>query len=559
VAIAWLCGCESGIELEYHGRQELAEGRYYVLDLLADGPRAYALALDEDRERALTILPLRGTACSVGQVAAYVAMQSSRGLRIATFDAAEGPRRMQVVDARCEPKLEPLDDVIDLRAHDGKVLVTTAAGSLYALDPWGGSTRLVSDSVSRRGSAVRLPGAPLGTPRPLWLLEGDRLVLRDLEGRELDRAGNQVTELAVGRLGAGMIFSDAEGLHHADESGRIERLGDGGCTLRYATLVRGDRPVDLALLRSPCESGRLVAIDPEGELEVLAEHVLSYFPRLFVTRDERVESWLAYVTQQGEGAPQRHFLAPLGGDAIELDVPLGTRSALVPLDLEDGVVRGFLVTTAEEEPRFGWLDERGAFRLLAERVRALALTVAGVVVLHDYDEDRGTLSRLLPNEQLGPLAQDVPVEGLLSSPFQATQSEDLSVEDTAGLSIASLPSVHALLHDYDGSTGTLSEIAPSRELLELARGVPAWSPQAYLTAVRGESLIEPAEAIAVLTFLHDYDSDAGSGTLSVRAPNGQVTVAERVTSHVASSDPSRHGVLFATSGPGAPTVWFVQQ
>jgi hypothetical protein len=546
------------MELQYLGHKHVADGDYDVLDMFPDGKNEVAFAVDRKHDNRFTMLPFEGKPCHVDGVQSFVALTNPEGLLVATFDARTNPRALKLFDSTCKPRLKPVTDVVDVRAFEGLILVTTGGGRLYAADPWHDVFHLISEAVTRRGSGALLPGTTPDTQRAIWLLEGDTLVLRDVTGRERRRAGRHVTEIAVTRRSDAMIFSDADGLYRLGHDGsKPKRLGDAGCKLRYETVLRTTGAVDVAMMLAPCKDGRLVTVDPDGTLTALASPVVSYFVRQFLTVEGLPEGWIVYVTQDGDGAPKRYFMAPPSGrgKALELDVPVGLSSILKPVDLSHGEAREWWLTTDEADVRFGTFRPTVGFTTIAHAVRSVGSSPIGTVLLHDYAEGSGTLS-LLTGKDLRPLARDVPVDGLLSGPFAQNDTEVLDATDPA---LQTLPTVDAVVHDLNRDTGTLSLIERGVGLTELARGVPIWSLGSYLTAIRGGRLASPARATAMLSFLEDYDVDAKSGLLSVLTPRGNMTVDENVSSLVPSSDPNRPGVLYVTRKGSTGEVWFVQQ
>jgi hypothetical protein len=148
----------------------------------------------------------------------------------------------------------------------------------------------------------------------------------------------------------------------------------------------------------------------------------------------------------------------------------------------------------------------------------------------------------------------VPAQGLLKW-GRAKQGESVA-------GVSGLTSVDAVLHDVDpaAGTGTLATIEGNARLHQIARGVPAWSPDAYVTLVRGGQLVAAARDVVVLTYLHDFDANTQTGTLSLVSPDGeQIAIDDDVASYVTSDAPGREGVLYATSGTAPHEVWFVRQ
>jgi hypothetical protein len=566
--VAALCsGCESGLDLHYHGRRRVAEGDYRVLSMFGDGRDDFVLANDRAREGELAVLPFEGAPCRVGSVARYFAVRSKDGLRIGLYDENDAPRALRFVDTHCKQSIPEIAGVIDTQVVDDGFLVSIDGGRLVLADPWGSSTRLITEDLTEIGSSADVP-VRAGEPslHAFWLLEGDRLVLRGEDGAELRGADGRalrpairgVTEIAVAGQGQSMIYSNQDGTYRLGHEGYApQRIAIPGCKLRYETGIRGAQTFDLAMMLAPCRDGmgRLISIDFDGKSREFAYSVISYFRRIFVDDDGQPEPFTFYVTREAEDAPKRYFMASPDPDApaIELDVPISSRSTLLPLGLRDGVARAWLITTAEDDVRGGFFTPELGFTAVASGVRAIAISRAGLLVLHDYtDEDGGTLSLVSERDAaLRPIAERVPAQGLFDSGQFAI--------DRPEARLSSLREADVVLHDAEDGMGTLSEIEDDGRLIELGRDVPSWSPSSYVTVVRGRQLIEATRDLAVLSYLRDFDDTEHSGTLAVVDPNGEsLVLGKHVTSHVSSGDSNRRGVLYATTGK-SPEVWFVQQ
>ena len=559
IALAGVVSCDSELDLRYHGRQLVAEGEYRALAMFADGHDEFALALDRAHDDEMALLPFGGKPCRVGQVAAYYAVRGAsdvrRDLRLVLFDSDDEPRGLRFVDTQCRQVGAAVQDVIDTRVVFSGFLLSIDGGRLLLVDPWAERTRVVSEQLTEIGSSADVLSSRTAPATPaVWLLEDDQLVLRDYDGNALRRAGDGVNDIAVARQSQAMIFSDRRGTYRLGHEGYApQRIGDSGCKLRYESAVRGSQGFDLAMMLSPCAEGRLVALDPDGRQREFSSHVVDYFRRLFGDEDGKPEDFTFYVTQDDEGADKRYFMAPPDPytDAIELDVPISSRSTLLPIGLRRGVARAWLITTDEEDARGGVFTEELGFVEAVRGVRSVAVSRAGLLVLHDYADGTGTLSMLSSTAALTTVAHDVPAQGLVDTGA-------FGIDDPVA-TLSSLRQVDLVLHDVDGDIGTLSRIEDDGRLTRLADDVPVWSPSSYFTSLRGGQLLDATRSAVVLSYLRDFDRDAGAGTLSVIDPNERsVVLDEHVTSHVSSGDSSRRGVLYSTAGP-MPQVWFVQQ
>jgi hypothetical protein len=262
-----------------------------------------------------------------------------------------------------------------------------------------------------------------------------------------------------------------------------------------------------------------------------------------------------FATQDAEGEPKRYHMSPPEGDTVDVDVPISTRSTLFPVQLVRGVARMWLITTAEDDPRLGTFTTKGGFDEIAKQTQTVALSPAGFLVLHDFTaKTGGTVSLLDLDGGLRAIAHSVPEHGLLK---WGRSKEAGAVAGVNGLS-----AVDAVLHDVDPAvgTGTLATIETNAHLQRIASGVPSWSPDSYVTLVRGAQLVAAARDVVVLTYLHDFDAETKTGTLSLVSPDGdQIAIDHDVASYVPSDQPGREGVLYATSGDGPHEVWFVRQ
>lgn len=541
-------GCGSESDLHYYGRVRVAEGDYRVLSLHADANDEYAFARDRAHADDLVLLPFHGKSCRIGKTAGYAVLQRERGLRIAVVDQ-NNAATLNVFDEHCKSQIEPIANVSDLTLIDDQLVVTADQDHLYAIDPWHGTKQTISTALTARGAIAVSPSV-----RAIWLLEGDKLVLRDFSGQELKHTGTHVTEIALARDQQSMIYSDEHGLH-ALVGDVVKRLGEPGCKLRYEPWLSDKTSMNMAMMLSPCTEGRLTLVDPLGMAKVVADHITSYFVRHYLTQERTVENWTMFVTQADDSAPKQYRMAPPEGDLIDVDVPISSRSTLFPVQLSHGFARTWLITTAESEPRFGTFTVKGQFEEIAKQTQMVALSPAGFVVLHDFTKEAGgTVSLVDLDGDLHAIAHAVPAQGLLK---WGSSKEPGAVAGVNGLS-----SVDAVLYGVDPAvgTGTLAKIEPSGRLHRIARGVPSWSPDSYDTLVRGAQLVAAAREVVVLTYLHDFDAKTDTGTLSLVSPDGdQIAIDENVASYVPSDEPGREGVLYATSGNGPHEVWFVRQ
>ncbi|MDI1451296.1 hypothetical protein [Polyangium sp. 6x1] len=168
--------------------------------------------------------------CSLGKAFAYSVSSSPRpgyagaeprvDARPARILMYEGEREaeswdLRIVDASCAERLRVpsvvasrwptrvtmygiLDDNNDLKGYAAQ----TTAGEVVWIDPWAGTTRTIAEGVS----FFRY------YPDHFWLIEGGKLVVRDLDGNIVQTAGTGVTEIGVGPFGTEVAYVDESGL-----------------------------------------------------------------------------------------------------------------------------------------------------------------------------------------------------------------------------------------------------------------------------------------------------------------------------------------------------------
>ena len=549
LTLASVLGCDSGSDLNYRGRRLVADGDYEPLVMFGDGRDDVVLAKDHAHDSQLAILPFGSTApalrggapfegkpCVAGAAANYFAVRTDDGQIIGLYATNEPPHRLRFVDAHCNAPLADIDDVTDDTLVKGGFLVLIDGGRLLFADPFHGHMHAISEHVDAVGSGADVATTSTAPTTPAdWLLEGKSLVLRsESDGTVLRRAGHDVSEIAISRRRDSMLFSDRDATYRLGHEGYApQRIAGASCNLHYETGVRGAQTFGLAMMLAPCASGHLISVDFDGKSHAFADHVTSYFRRVFIDEDGRPEAWTFYTTQDDKDAPEHSFMASPNADAepIEIGVPIASRSTLLPLQLRDGAARAWLMTTSDDDARGGVFSQDTGFVEAVRGVQNVAISRAGLLVLHRTgDEDYATLSVVSDTGAAHSIAQRVPAQGLFASGEPGV--------DTLIAGASALREAAVVLHDYDGQTGTLSRIEDDASLVELGRGVPAWSPRSYLTQIRGADLLESTHELAVLSYLRNYDDKTHSGTLVVVDSNERhVVIDAHVSTHVSSADP----------------------
>jgi hypothetical protein len=122
-----------------------------------------------------------------------------------------------------------------------KIAVRNRAGAVIFVDPWAQEQHQVAENVATF--------KPFETGE--WLIEGDQLVKRDLEGNELSRRGSEVKELLLLSGRGDVAYQEARGIYTI-RSGETKRITKSGCL--YAGNLDSFIPSAIGYVDEPCDA-----------------------------------------------------------------------------------------------------------------------------------------------------------------------------------------------------------------------------------------------------------------------------------------------------------------
>ena len=407
IFLAWLPGCAStcapDVKIEARGR-EIARGEYSGLQVGRAGPSedidpfVLTLRVPDDSGGTLSVIPFGdGEPCQLGGARSYSipGVRHPDGTTVTNPDArlpfiaeADGILRFYDLDCNLHPPELPdagsCQPVVDHAS--GLVtgfLATDAADRLYFLDPAGGVSRLLAENVSTW----------MLHENRLWLLESTQLVVRELDGPEVARAGTNVTRFIPSWSRGEVILADGPDLYLLSDLARPpELLEAGACEPQYLSSA----PPLLAFL-SPCAQRRLVVLDLDSrERSEYADNVGSF---------RQLNDWIFYVTgppgtsSVGElwAVPPGFSPCKVGDDGFLWSIGfLAPDRYLVMLDLVDN--RGRLGAW--------WVGQE--FSEIAADVTRFTTMYDRVTVLTGSDGVTGDLTVLDP----GDFTTDLSIEGV---------------------------------------------------------------------------------------------------------------------------------------------------
>lgn len=567
-----VCACGDGLEVDYRGRRQIAEGDFRVALPLLFGSERYVLAAERDTP-GLQLLHFDGSeGCDLGEANRAVAYWTVDGLRVGMYDDNEdGTLRVRFLDDTCKPHLDVIDGLADAGFASGLVLGETADGRLLAIDPWHDRVRTLSQGLTRRGPYAR---DVLDNVTGVWLLEGKRLLRRDFEGEPIGDVIDGVLRLASPRDSASeFLYATATATFLLSADGETaQRVHQTGCALRLERRAvwlpdQGERRVSLL---APCEDKHLVAVDI-GEDEKLrttayVDHVLSWWYRTVVgagdTAQALPQTWTFYRTEpEHEGEPERVWVArPSDARAVEIDADLTGASALWPWIGVPGTNsdwtrgHGVWLLVTRDGALGSWSAATG-FTPIAQGVARLGLGPLDAdgrlawLALHDADDGLGTLSRISFRGALETVADAVPPDGLV----------DLGAGgEGTGVIKMTPPDFDGVLRDFDGAKGEIALLGPS--LLPIASDVPPNAIREFAVQLRGGDIAHEAEPIGAIAYLHQFDAERGVGTLAIRLADGRNFEIDRdVQSYRPSNDPVEPGLVYAIGAGPRRGIWFARQ
>jgi len=393
--------CAPDVTIEARG-QKIALGKYAGLQVGRAGPSEdidpFVLALRDPDESGgtLSVLPFGpGESCQLGRARTYSipGIRHTDGTTVTNPEVrlpftAEEDGVLRFADLECNLHPPGLPDAVSVRPvidHQSQLITGFLAEDrsrrLHFLDPWNEATWIVAEEVS----------AWVLYEQQLWLLESNQLVIRELDGSEVARVGNNVTEFIPAWSRAEFVLVDGSDLYLLSDLARPPELLEAGAC--EPQLFSGS-PARLAFL-SPCAQRRLVVLDLETrERTEYAEGVGAF----------RELDWLFYVTgPPGTGSVGELWAVPPGFSPYQVGENgflwgiglLPPDRYLVTLDVADN--RGRLGT---------WWPDR-EFEEIAADVSKFTTMYDRVTVLAGSDGFTGTLTVLDP----AGFTEDLRVEG----------------------------------------------------------------------------------------------------------------------------------------------------
>ncbi|MDC3989327.1 hypothetical protein [Polyangium jinanense] len=308
LAAALLPACSAEVEIERSPAMH-ADGLYRGLFVGGSKPDGtFVLAQHElapgDEELVLVSLAEgEKRTCSLGKAFFYHTAQPQpppefgvsepfvdpRPTRILTLEGELGAESgdLRVFDASCVERMRVPSVEAPVQIIGGSTprayTAQTTSGEVVVIDPWADSVRTIAESASfwqyRQDK--------------FWLIEGGRLVVRDLDGNILQTAGEGVTEVAVPYSGDEAAYVDATGLW-------VLESGDPGpiaipttaapCKPQYGL---GGAPLKL-IYRDDCAAGVLAVLDREtGDTRLFSSGVTSAYAANHITM-----SWVFFEREE---------------------------------------------------------------------------------------------------------------------------------------------------------------------------------------------------------------------------------------------------------------------
>lgn len=191
------------------------------------------------------------------------------------------PGELFLVDETCaqrgpygEVTADP--DIITLRSDGREVALVLSGETLRLLDPWTEKTQPLAEQVGGWAVAMKPQGR---VPDALWLLEGQRLTQRALDGTLLVATGEEVTEFAQTLSSTQNVLR----LAYTDGGAVYEALSPDYTPTRIANDACSPRYVGDALdVSTPCAAEQLVRIE-NGQVRFFPEGVHAIYPQGDIT------------------------------------------------------------------------------------------------------------------------------------------------------------------------------------------------------------------------------------------------------------------------------------
>jgi hypothetical protein len=168
-----------------------------------------------------------------------------------------------------------------------KIAVRNRVGTIIFVDPWAHEQHQVAENVS--GFKVFETGE--------WLIENENkeLVKRDLDGKELSRRGQGVTDLLLLNGRGDLAYKEARGIYTI-RSGETKRIAKSGCL--YLGNLESFMPSAIGYFDAPCDAtSKLQVVVGTDKTYTYASGIgaLSVSPGLMIyttTENEMTKVWL---------------------------------------------------------------------------------------------------------------------------------------------------------------------------------------------------------------------------------------------------------------------------
>ncbi|MDI1477898.1 hypothetical protein [Polyangium sp. y55x31] len=316
-----LVGSGCGPEVEIERRPVRHAGGHFqglVVGSEPDGAFVVAqheLAPEDDEVVVVSLADDEQRTCSLGRAFFYhtpgytrapAGDGNPRPARILTLEGVGAESGdLRIFDTSCVelmrvPSVEAPVEAIDswnLEAYGAR----TTSGEVVKIDPWAGSVQ----TIAANASFWKFKGDKF------WLVEGGSLVVRDLDGKILQTAGEGVTEVAVSLWGEEAAYVDTKGLW-------VMKPGDPG-PIAVPTTAAPCKPVyafenspQRLTYRDDCAAGVLGVLDrATGERRVFSTAV-TY---VFAFHDNSKSPWVFF--EREEPGKEREFWAvPEAGEPV---------------------------------------------------------------------------------------------------------------------------------------------------------------------------------------------------------------------------------------------------
>jgi hypothetical protein len=461
--------------------RRVAEGRYSSPNVV--GPRsgqAYVSAFVMDGSGDLLLQNLEGKdSCRVGPAGSYqiaTGAPGAVGFIVPYRDVANGYGRVSIIDQHCRPLIDPVEDASlplspPFAIGDPPVLlIRTIEGDLLAVDPFSGTTELVTTDLAQIGFSEG--------PDLVWTREAGQVVVRDTELREEFRFGEDVTELKLwGRAEVRAAYVQKGTLYVAKSDGsKPVAVANDTCAPEFPAGWNG---FGLSFF-SPCEKRTLVLF------ELFDRRNRSDEPRRYVLGGPAAE--------RTEGNPS----ITLGDETYVFFVTNEDPDALLGT-LHGGVLGGPYETIGERSNLQVQSRGNGSFRTIVDR-----------------GDLGGRLVDWRPGQPVSVQAENVRTFNaqFALAAFDGTTGEAIALDETASYTIAKGVPVNgyragvagqAILSDFRDDVGTLLA----------ATETGAYETIAERVGIGGFSFIETLGAVAYLRD-HEQRDGVGTGILGIR-------------------------------------------